>query len=96
MWVSFSHCIQNLLFQGIFLGDSYMYKNKRIPLWYLRLKLGTTLATLISLTLMGTLIYNAGDQLKTENDPLRKKSLPSDEEILSGTASKKNDILPLK
>ena len=62
-----------------------MFKLRRIPLWYLRLKLGVTFAALISLSAMGFLIYNEEGKLKVQKDPLRKESLPTDQEILSGT-----------
>jgi len=65
-----------------------MFRNQRIPRWYLNMKLGSTLATIISITAMGVLIYNAEDKLIDKNDPLRKTALPSDEDILSGNTGK--------
>jgi len=73
---------------AIFFGDVFMFKRKRVPQWYLKFKFGTTLATIISLTLMGVLIYNGESQLVTKNDPLRKENVPSDLEILSGQIKK--------
>jgi len=68
----------------LFIKESLMFRKQRIPRWYLNMKLGTTMAAIISITAMGVLIYNAEDKLIAKNDPLRKTSLPSDQDILSG------------
>jgi len=73
-----------LNFLALFFADVFMGKKRRIPNWYLRLKLFSTFATIISITAMGILVATHQDKLIAPNDPLRKKNIPSDHEILSG------------
>lgn len=73
----------------VFLGDCYMFKRRRVPQWYLKLKLLTTIAAFVSLTAMAAIIVTYEDKLKVENDPLRKTNIPTETEILNGNFSGK-------
>ena len=60
-----------------------MYGRKRVPFWYLRLKLFTSIATILSLSGICMLLYSDEARLKKDSDPLRQ-FVPSDQELLKG------------
>jgi hypothetical protein len=73
--------MQRVILLGLFLADCFIYGKRRVPVWYLRLKLFTSVATILSLSGICMLLYSDEAKLKIENDPFRK-FVPSEDEIL--------------
>ena len=57
------------------------HRQKKIPNWFLKVKLGTSLVTVLSMCGIMYLVSQHGDKLKMRHDPF-KKFIPEKSEII--------------